>query len=809
MRAAWAVVVLLGAALALWTVPNAFRGLGGTRKPGDILIWGMSIGPDDRGLLAVFKEFERRHPGTRLRVLSMGAGHMNPQKLLTSIVGGVAPDIVLQGRFNIADWASRGAFRPLDDLLARDAGQPDCPKRSEYYPRIWEEASWDGKVYGIPTMSDDRALYWNRRVFRESAAELRQAGLDPERPPRTWTEMLAYSRVLTKFGPDGQLKRAGFLPNYGNAWPVLYGLQKGARLISPDGRRVHLDTPEMREALKFMGAGYDVVGGIEKARRLQQTFLSQENDPFFTGQVVMKVDGDWTLPGISRYAPQLDFGVASPPMPDDRVDDRTSIQSWVGGWSYVMPAGAVNQEGAWEFIKFATSLEARTIEAEAQSAWEHARGRLYISKLHAMPSMNEALFTRYGKNLSPLFVQGWRTHIDLMPRADTRPVTIIGQALWDEHVRAFEKYATHELNLASSLHASEERAQRELDEYFHADRYPIVPAGVLAAIAGTVCVGLAVLLLWSGSGARMKGLRRQENRWAYLFISPWIIGLLVLTLGPLIVSLALSLTQWDVIGPVRWAGLANYRELLGVDAANTEKAFTNILFLCLIGVPLGVCTSLSLSLLLNASTRGIGAFRTLFYLPSIVPVVASTVLWAWILNPDPARGLVNRVWAATLQNWLHVAPPGWFAMAEWSKPGLIVMGLWGAGGGIILWLAGLKSIPRDLYEAAELDGANPSQSFYRVTLPMLSPILFFSLVVGFIGAFQEFDRIYVLVPPDQRYGVGDSLLVPMVYLFEHGFARFRMGYASAIAWLIFLVLAVVTWLQFRFGENHVYYEARK
>jgi ABC-type sugar transport systems, permease components len=474
----------------------------------------------------------------------------------------------------------------------------------------------------------------------------------------------------------------------------------------------------------------------------------------------------------------------------------------------VVPRGARNVEGAWDFIKFATSPEARMTEAAAQRAWEHMRGRLYLGRIHGMPAVNEALIRKYG-GLPERFLQGWKTHIDLMPRTDTRPVTVIGQTLWDEHVRAYERYVTDELSLTKALRQSEERAQRELDQYFYADRHPVVPGKLLATIAGAVCVALACVILWSGSGARMKGLRRQENRWAYLFISPWLLGLLVLTLGPLVASFALSFTQWDVIGPVRWVGLSNYQDLLGPDVENTGKAFSNILFLCLIGVPLSVCTSLSLALLLNAYTRGIGAFRTLFYLPSIVPAVASTVLWAWLLNPDPARGLVNRLWAATIQNWFHFAPPGWFASSEWSKPGLIVMGLWGAGGGIILWLAGLKGIPRDLYEAAELDGASAAQAFYRVTLPMLSPVIFFSLVVGFIGAFQEFDRIYVLVPPDQRYGVHDSLLVPMVYLFEHGFARFRMGYASAIAWLIFLVLAVVTWLQFRFGERRVFYEASR
>ena len=155
----------------------------------DVVVWGINFGPDSKGIQAAVREFERRNPDLRVRVLNMGAGRMNPQKLMTSIVGNVAPDVVNQDRFTISDWASRGAFHPLDDWITRDssAGDKYCPRPEQYYPAVWREASYGGKVYGVPTSADNRALYYNKKLFRERAAELRAAGCDPERPPRTWS----------------------------------------------------------------------------------------------------------------------------------------------------------------------------------------------------------------------------------------------------------------------------------------------------------------------------------------------------------------------------------------------------------------------------------------------------------------------------------------------------------------------------------------------------------------------------------------------------------------------------------------------
>jgi len=211
----------------------------------DLIVWGVTLGPNDKGQADVFREFERRNPGVRVQTLMMGSGGMNPQKLMTSIVGGVPPDVVYQDRFTLADWASRGAFQPLDPLIERDKGKdPETPTPDQYFPATWDEASYEGKVYGVPWMADTRILSWNKEVFKSQAGRLRAAGLDPERAPRTWSELLAYSTVLTEKNPDGSLKRAGFIPNFGNSWFYMYAAMNNAPLLTPDGRRCTLDSPE-------------------------------------------------------------------------------------------------------------------------------------------------------------------------------------------------------------------------------------------------------------------------------------------------------------------------------------------------------------------------------------------------------------------------------------------------------------------------------------------------------------------------------------------------------------------------------------
>lgn len=781
----------------------------------ELVIWGQAITPNDKGLDSLVRAFEERNPDIKVRLLGMGAGAMNPQKLMTAIVGGVPPDVIRQDRFTISDWASRGAFRPLDDLIARDKDiDPQSPRPEDYYPAAWNEAVYDGKVYGIPIGADNRVLYYNRNAFREHADELRAAGLDPERPPRTWSETLAYSKVLTKFKKDGSLLRAGFIPNFGNSWLYMYSFQNNAPFLTPDGRTCTINSPEVEEALQFMVDGYEILGGAENSTKFEQGFKGEADDAFLTGKVAMVINGDWVLSGYFTYAPNLDFGTAPAPVPDDRYHKRgrfanepNTFLTWAGGFAYAVPRGAKNVEAAWRWIKFSLSTEGRMIEMRGQNELEKSRGRRYIPRVLAHREANELALKEFAQGTSS-HDRALAMHVSMMPFAAMRPATFAAQVLWDEHVRAadqaFRKYETPKV----ALDNARAKVQRILDEVHTQDQYPIADLRIPVALGSVLLAGVATAWIVMLRRQRLGRIGKQEARAGYLFISPWIIGFLVFTLGPMLASIYFSFTQYNVLSEPRWVGVKNYADLLQADSEILLKAFGNVIYLAGVGIPLGMVTAIAIALLLNTGVRGLRFYRTAFYLPAIVTSVASLFLWLWLLNPDPNRGLINFAWQHTVGAWFGTQAPGWLSSEAWAKPALILMGLWGAGSGMILWLAGLKGIPTTLYEAASIDGATPRQQFFSITLPQLSPLIFFSTVMGFIGALQTFDNVYIITG-GLNAGPNDSLAMPVYHLFNNAFNYFRMGYASALAWVIFLIIIAITLVQFKLAPRWVHYEVEK
>jgi len=814
LRAQPALILLAAAACLAGCAPGG-PARGGTQ----LVVWGLQYGEESRGLQAKVRAFEERNPGVTVSVLSMGAGSMNPQKLMTAIVRGVPPDVIHQDRFTIGDWASRDAFLALDPFLRRDPPGPLAVRREDYYEACWEEASYQGRVFAIPYNTDDRALFYNRELFRRH-------GLDPSRPPRTWDELRDLTERLTHLNPDGSYRSIGFIPNYGNAWLYLYSWQNGGEFMSPDGRTCTMNNPHSVEALRFMVDLYDLLGGVTKVDAYASGFESNDLDPFLTGRVAMKIDGNWVLNNIARFGPDLDFGVAPAPVPRERLDQtlggrpgRFSGQppfiTWSGGFSLAIPAGARNPELAWEFIKWMSSPEATLIECQAQRDYNRSKGRPFVPNLSANRRVNEAVFARFAPQ-SPRFRDGLKVFLDLLPHSRFRPVTFVGQRLWDEHARAFEQATHHRETGKTPQQAMDEGTrvvQVELDKAFRRASYPLLDMRV--PLAAATLLGAALLAGAAWMLRRILRLGRNARREAlagWIFAAPWVLGFLALTAGPIITAIFLSFCDYDVLHPPRFVGLRNYDELFGVDRYYLAKSLSNVAYLAVWGIPLGICTGLSIALLLNARVFGMSAYRTVFYVPSIVPVVASAVLWSWVLNGDPNRGLLNSLWKATLTPWLGLDPPGWFGAADWARPGLILQGLWGAGGGMILWLAGLQGIPQHLHEAAEIDGAGPWHRFRHVTIPMLSPYIFFNLVMGIIQTIQEFDRIYILGGQGRgstTVGPVDSLLVPVVYLFNNAFKYFKMGYASALAWVLFLVILLLTLIQFRLAPRWVYYEAER
>jgi multiple sugar transport system permease protein len=285
----------------------------------------------------------------------------------------------------------------------------------------------------------------------------------------------------------------------------------------------------------------------------------------------------------------------------------------------------------------------------------------------------------------------------------------------------------------------------------------------------------------------------QQTLWGYIFIAPWLIGFVIFALGPIIASFLLSFTRYELITAPEWIGLENYQTMLTGDRLFWTSLY-NTLYYTLFSVPLGLMVAFLLALLLNRRLPGIGVYRTLFYLPVVSSGVAISLLWIWLFNPQ--FGLINY-----LLGLVGLPGPGWLVDSAWAKPALIVMSLWSVGGTTVVFLAGLQGVPRTLYEAASLDGANRWGQFRHITVPMMSPVIFFNLIIGMIGSFQVFTQAYVMTGG----GPQNATLFFVYHLFKQGFGLFRMGYAAAMAWVLFLIILVLTLVQMTLARRWVYY----
>lgn len=287
-------------------------------------------------------------------------------------------------------------------------------------------------------------------------------------------------------------------------------------------------------------------------------------------------------------------------------------------------------------------------------------------------------------------------------------------------------------------------------------------------------------------------LKRKETIQFFICIAPWLIGFICLTLGPMIISLYMSFTNWDMFSDVEFIGLQNYTKLFNDKIF--VKSVINTFIYALISVPLGMFLSLIVAYMLNLNVKGIKWFRTIFYLPCVIPVVASSLIFTRMLAPS---GVINQFLSI-----FGVAGPAWLLNKDVVLYSFIFMALWGVGGNMILLLAGMQGIPDELYEAGLIDGANRRQLFTYITIPQLTPVIFFNLIMGVIGSLQAFSQIYIMTGggPDN----GSMMIVP--YLYQTGFVNYRMGYASSMAWVLFVIVLILSMIVFKSSSLWVFYE---
>lgn len=299
-----------------------------------------------------------------------------------------------------------------------------------------------------------------------------------------------------------------------------------------------------------------------------------------------------------------------------------------------------------------------------------------------------------------------------------------------------------------------------------------------------------------GAAPRRWTAQRREAVWGYVLISPWIIGFLAFTLGPMLASLGLSFFETDML-TARFVGVRNFATLFNPDTTRSLfwVALYNTAYYVFLSIPLNLTVGFFLALLLNQNISGQSFYRVVYYLPSVLPAIAVSLLWLWLFNPD--FGLLN--W---FLSWFGIEGLRWLQDPHTSKPALILMSVWGAGGNMLVFLAGLQGIPTQLYEAATIDGADAWQRFRNITIPMISPTLFFILVTDLIWSFQVFTNAYVMTAG----GPANSTMMYVLYLYNLAFKQYRFGFASALAWVFFVIILLFTLLIFKSSSLWVYYE---
>ena len=305
-----------------------------------------------------------------------------------------------------------------------------------------------------------------------------------------------------------------------------------------------------------------------------------------------------------------------------------------------------------------------------------------------------------------------------------------------------------------------------------------------------------VKFTWPPKFRKWTPVEKHNFKLGMLFLLPWTIGFVVFTAYPMIVSFIYSFSIYHARIPLEWVGLQNYAKMLTDDIF--WKSLWNTLYMVAIGVPLTLFASFLCAVLLNLKVRGQAFYRVVYFLPSIVPTVAGTILWIWLLNPQ--TGMVNMALGA-----IGIDGPNWRADPNWSKPALMLLGLWGMGGTIMIYLSGLQDVPQSLIEAAELDGASWWQRLWNITIPMVSPITLFNLITGVIGMFQYFAQAYVFRGGGELGDPLNSTMFYSVYLYQNGFLFLKMGYASAMAWVLFIIILLCTLALLKVSDRFTYY----
>ncbi len=741
-----------------------------------LIHWGDDT--ENRIVQRIVDAFHAAHPEIRVRRVCPGNAPDVTRKIQTMIAAGAPPDVFYLGYEQVAPWGAKGLLEPLEPYIERDqrAGVPGALSLSDFYENVIDCFRFDaeegvvgrGPLLGIAKDFSTVGFYYNRTLFR-------QAGLaDPPASGWTWDEFLHACREIGK------------LPNCFGAefvtWEAMIQLMvwtEGA-VLSDDGfRTFDLTAPGVVAALEKLRGWFDEGRTLMSAK----TQLETSSDPFLRGNVGLAGPyGRWKVP-VYREIKDFDWDFAPLPHAAGKPPANAIFTT-----AWAMSSQGEKKEAAWTFVRFVSGEVGQTLISQTGLAIP-TMIRVAESPAFKGPEKpeNDDVYLAAVEHARPI---GWP--------ADQR-------MLHQLRVRMEEVFKIGSRSVPDGL----AQVQREWLDFRRRDKLredyaPMPWRAITYWITGVVAIVLGVIAVrwWRGRPGRMAA---REEVAGLLMVSPWLIGFVLLTAFPVVLSLLLSVSRWSGLVPLgraEFVGWDNFVQLFYDDTFMRSLRVTALY--ALLAVPIGQLAALGAAVLMNHEVRGVHLHRAAWYLPGVLAGVAMALLWARVFNHE--HGLLNTL-LEPLARALDTMPPRWFERDAdtWAVPAFVIMSLWNIGGTMMIYLAGLKGIPQELYEAAHIDGAAAWRRFVNVTLPMLSPVIFFNVIIAIIASFQIFTQAYVITGG----GPGDATRFYVVYLYNQAFDLHEMGYASALAWLLLVIVLVLTLAVMRGSRRFVYYEALK
>jgi len=737
--------------------------------------WEKWTGMEQDAMQGVVQDFNRSQSKVWVDYQSVS---VYQQKTLIATAGGDPPDIAGLLAADIVDFADKNALIPLDEFM-----RGTHLRREHFLPTYWDMGVYRGHVWAVVSVPIVVSLHWNKDLFEK-------AGLDPERPPQTIAELDEFAKKLS-IVKDGRIEQLGFLPadttpSAGasglNWWPYSWGFWFGADLWD-GGENITIDSPENVRAFTWLQS-YAKAHPFQRMQQFTSSFgnFASSQNPFLSGKLAMVLQGVWMGNFIQKFNPTMRWGAA--PFPSEKAGGPPV--AIVDADMLVIPNGARHPREAFQFIEYLTRQGPMEKVCLAQR------------KISPLASVS-AEFFRAHKNPEIAMFQ----KLAASPGARAQP----RMSVWPEYTleirNATQRLLLLEATPAEALVDVKKVIQKSWNR--QRARQGSEPSRWLsAAPLVLMLLGVAALVVAARreqkKQAQATGVTRPVRSNASLakglaFFSPWGIGLLVFLAYPVMSSVVYSFCDYSVLSPPRWIGLRNYVDL--VEDEVFWIALKNTLTYTALALPIGLVVSLFYALLLSTNPKGSGIYRTLIFLPALMPVVATAIIWIWMLNGE--FGVINHV--------LHELTLGLFPKVTWltdrsyALPAIVLVSVWGVGQTVVIVLAALQDVPSSIYEAAEIDGATLWQKIRHVTIPMISPVIYFNAIIGIIGALQVFATPYIMTAG----GPARATLFYTQRLYENAFYFLRMGYACAMAWTLFLVVLGLTALAHRIGSSRVHY----